>query len=274
MTKLKIFIFLLLVAGSMHAQKRDSIKISNNLVLYGSEDISIDDSSFTDDKSGKGGFENGVRSGEWKFYYTDKKLWKTGVFKKGKEEGEWKIYYRNGNLREITYYSNGIENGENTYYNENGKVRFKSHYENGMIEGKRTEFYESGKIKRYDEFVNGKKQGKCISYYESGQKESEEFYNNDRSEKYAGFSEDGILAEEKFNDSKGNSAEIKYHKNGKVFMKRIYNGLYLQEASFFDSNGNQLDSGTFKDGNGVLNIYNTNGILIRKLEFVNGRTKK
>lgn len=40
-----------------------------------------------------------------------------------------------------------------------------------------------------------------------------------------------------------------------------------------DINGKKLDVGTFVNGNGIINIYNEDGTLIKTVEFLNGKRK-
>lgn len=109
-------LFLLFSFNFVISQTRDSIKISNNLTIYESDRITIDDSSFVDRKSGEGNYFQNLKVGEWKYYYTDKNLWQKGFYKSDIKEGQWKTYFRNTKLREVVNYLNGKRDGEQLTY--------------------------------------------------------------------------------------------------------------------------------------------------------------
>ena len=49
---------------------------------------------------------NGLREGEWKWYYDNGKLKRTSIYKHGKKNGKTVYYYKNGKKRmEITFYN-------------------------------------------------------------------------------------------------------------------------------------------------------------------------
>ena len=44
----------------------------------------------------KGNFINGLKDGEWKFFYNNSNLWKKGNFKDDLKDGYWITKYENG----------------------------------------------------------------------------------------------------------------------------------------------------------------------------------
>ena len=62
-----------------------------------------------------------------------------------------------------------------------------------------------------------------------------------------------------------------YYHNGRLACKVEYhNGKLMNVISYFDKNGNILDKGSIKDGNGILKEYDENGRLIKETIFNKG----
>jgi antitoxin component YwqK of YwqJK toxin-antitoxin module len=65
-----------------------------------------------------------------------------------------------------------------------------------------------------------------------------------------------------------------YHKNGQIYQIILYKKYRAMEIlSCFDGNGNPLDKGTLKNGNGTINEYDIDGTLIKQVNYVDGREK-
>ncbi|MFT7035719.1 MAG: antitoxin component YwqK of YwqJK toxin-antitoxin module [Cyclobacteriaceae bacterium] len=92
-------------------------------------------------------------------------------------------------------------------------------------------------------------EGDFQSYYKTGEKWINRSYINGKKE----------------------GLEIFYHRNGKVWTKREYsNGRLLNILLLQNENGNPLDAGTLKAGNGKLFIYDKTGNKIEERKYVNG----
>jgi antitoxin component YwqK of YwqJK toxin-antitoxin module len=60
-----------------------------------------------------------------------------------------------------------------------------------------------------------------------------------------------------------------YHKNGKIFAEYEYvYGLLFNVKTLKTKKGKNLEVGTFKDGWGVLNVYDKKGNLIKKSKYM------
>lgn len=60
-----------------------------------------------------------------------------------------------------------------------------------------------------------------------------------------------------------------YHKNGKIFAEYEYvYGLLFNVKTLKTKKGKNLEIGTFKDGWGVLNVYDKKGKLIKKSKYM------
>ncbi len=63
---------------------------------------------------------NGLREGEWKWYYPDGKLKRTSIYKKGKKNGKTIYYYPNGKKRSEIYFVDD-KNIRQISWDKNGK---------------------------------------------------------------------------------------------------------------------------------------------------------
>lgn len=222
----------------------------------------------------------------------------TGLYRKGKREGKWSLFRSSSkklplewDKDEVTEYSNGlkngtqiryrglemdtfmvthfvndVENGTGKIYNVNYPYNLKEVYmaKNG-IQLLLKEFYDNGKphylfndttlngmqlkyIQSYDEegylsqtgfFVNDSiQQGNWIEYYKTGKIKSFASYHN------------GLL-----------EGTYKYfHDNGQLWTEQTYvHGKTMEIISNLDRNGNPMDKGTLKNGNGTILLYDENG---------------
>ena len=80
---------------------------------------------------GKGKTENGIKVGEWKYYYFGGELEYVGKYINGKETGEWKCFYENGQLEYFGRYKDGRKTGEWIYYDEIGGLLAIVQFKNG-----------------------------------------------------------------------------------------------------------------------------------------------
>ena len=111
-------------------------------------------------------------------------------------------------------------------------------------------FFFDGSLKIDAVTMNGKKQGIYKTYYSNGKKQCDCNYNK----------------------GKQDSLSVMYFENGQIWTERLYrNGQLWTVLSNFDKNGHSHETGTLKDGNGSLNIYNENGTLEEIQYFKNGK---
>jgi len=54
---------------------------------------------------------NGIKHGDYNYYYETGELWQRGDYKNGELDGLWKIYYREGALKQKINYINGSREG-------------------------------------------------------------------------------------------------------------------------------------------------------------------
>ena len=95
-------------------------------------------------KLARGPLIDGMREGQWTYWYQYGQKHEQGSFRAGERHGEWKRWYQNGKLRSVSHYLNGTRHGS-----------FVSHQRDGAL-------FESG------EFVHGRRQGSWIKQYPGG----------------------------------------------------------------------------------------------------------
>lgn len=159
-----------------------------------------------------------------------------------------------------------IENRDNfdvlTFeYDSAGKLSKKTFttIKNKIQYEKVTEYFSNGNLAReyfyyiLDKKVYGKPQADSTyyEYYESG----------------------GIRTRGFFVKGKENGQTIRYYQNGNVETEMNYVDGKLMTIKCFDMNGNALDIGAFKDGNGTLVIYK-DGVKKGSCEYKNGNLLK
>ena len=80
-----------------------------------------------------GKYSSDKETGEFKFYERISGLLShTGEYKNGIKEGNWKFYYPSGKLKVHNLYSNGSRNGIAIAYNEKGAIIEKAEYQNNV----------------------------------------------------------------------------------------------------------------------------------------------
>lgn len=66
--------------------------------------------------------KEGMRHGEWRYYYNNGQLWSLGVYDHGKMNGKKEVYWPNGNLRYKGQFLNDQKSGMWTFYDEEGNI--------------------------------------------------------------------------------------------------------------------------------------------------------
>jgi len=175
-----------------------------------------------------------VRDGHWSFYYEDGILGTEIEYDRGLKI-EKKIYYKGSvNIKEFITYKNGFEDSVITYFkNGNVKTSYSCGYLNKklVVNGIYKSFHENGNLAYSTTENYGDRFGITEWFYENGKLKTR--------------------------------AEYKYEKNNSE-------GLRWNIIELRDPNGNVLDKGTLKDGNGTWKIYDKFGVLKEINTYENG----
>ena len=206
-------------------------------------------------KSTETNYKAGLKNGkEINFIYNDTITFMT--FVNGQIHGITKTFY--------PYYPHKLQNLCNAIngkiwviesYYESGQLKIK--YNDTIIKGKLykhfIEYYEMGNLKGTGYYLNGEQKfGRWTYYYENGNIESITNYKNDMIDGYDKY----------------------YYDNGQLWTERIYkNDKLMNVNSIYNKRGENLNIGTIKDGNGILNVYDEDGKLSKINEYISGEKK-
>lgn len=200
-------------------------------------------------------YEKGIRTGEWKYYYDNGALEKSGNYENGKRIGEWKWFDKQGKVTGILNYDKGIS--ENYY--QNGKLKSK-----GKNVSSLDKYNETGDFEFYNEFTsnleaveslkNGKQVGKSITYgsneepieignYENGKLNGEykKYYYNYLQNAEKKYPKETLKVKGYFKDGKETGEWNYYYENGKIYLIGTYeNGAEIGEWKYYDEKGNLI----------------------------------
>jgi len=163
-------------------------------------------------------------------------------------------YHKNGTIFfDNIFIKNKLMYQKTFYYNKD-YYEIETITKNTKPKKKNIEYFNyNNNLLKKEQKIDGKHEGKSIEYYENNIVKCITNYNN----------------------GKKNGNFIVYHTNGKVFFNATYlNGKLIKINRLCDDKGNNLEVGTFKDGNGIQNIYDNDGNLIEYYHYKNGKRKK
>ena len=210
--------------------------------------------TYRDDK--KEGIWITYESSQYKppFWWTKKSQteYKNGL-KHGKE-----IYFRGYNAENldtiaIIQYKDGIETGVGKVWHYNYPFKLKEVY-SATLDGQpflSERYYDNGdlEIKYIDTIISNKSYFYFIEYYENGIIKSTGYFHNNNID----------------------STYRKFHTNGQLFLEEEYrDGKLWNVNAIKNFKGKDRKIGDFKDGNGLLNVYDENGKRIKTIKYIDG----
>ncbi|GGG33442.1 hypothetical protein GCM10011344_37880 [Dokdonia pacifica] len=222
--------------------------------------------------------DKGERINTWKFFFDNKQLKREETYKNNNITGEVIVYFRDGNIHKKIKYSKKGKYRVERIFNKQGKKVAIQNYSYYKEDGKWIKYYEkTQKIQSEANYKDGKKNGKYIIYAINGIKMKEENYKDGKLHgKSMNYYKNGNPREEKiYNMNVPVGKYISYYENGivKSILEYGENRKILNLIEANDSDGNPLDKGTLKDGNGVYYEYDNNGKIKRTYEVVNGNRR-
>ncbi len=177
--------------------------------------------------------------------------------KENKPVGKVKDYYSTGELQGECYLSFFDPNSKDVldslciWYNKNGNISQTANFDNGILSGEYKTFHDSGELSTIGNYLNDNRIGEWKSYYLDGSIYTIKNYN-----------EEGLL----------NGEWRHYYQDGQLKTKLLFkNNLLMEVLDCRDPLGYQLEIGSFKNGNGVVNIYDDLGFLAEKATFEEGK---
>ncbi len=111
----------------------------------------------------KGSYKDGLRTGEWVYFYSDGSKEMEGYFNKDKPDREWIWYYKNGNKKRVENYLSGKLEGEYIEFDSAENVILQGEYFDDVRIGKWV--YNVGDIIEEGNYELGEKDGNWTHYY-------------------------------------------------------------------------------------------------------------
>lgn len=198
-----------------------------------------------------GFFENGKKSGDWKYYYYTGDLEKSCSYVNDKMEGKFEYYYDKNRLNVEGFYKNGLKTGVWTWYTNQGKRDMSGNFKDGKQDGNWTYWHPTGELSYTAQYKEDKKHGTWSYFYKNGAKfKTGNFSNDEKNGKWETWYENGILLMTgDYQNGKEEGEWLNYWENGKLknrttFKKGELNG---QWESYFPTGKMKL-VGFYKNG--------------------------
>lgn len=219
--------------------------------------------------------EDSIPNGRYLVRYQNKTIMQ-GKAKNGKMDGEWTSYYNNNQKKIEGRYIDGDPHGEWIRYSKTGKVLAKFQYNRGRKIGHWQGYFTQSYIKGIDIVYNPDgSPAQSIQYFPSGiialnheytkQGSSTKidrayYYENFKLFEYSPVVNNELVGEyQLFHDNGVNWATIQYEKNQPVNVLEMHS-----------KGGMPRKNNEFRDGNGVLIEYYSNGNTFRRTSYKNG----
>lgn len=226
------------------------------------------------DENGNAIYQNG--EGHVIYYYENTQVSSKINLLGDKRQGLCTWYYDNGNLKEQSNYNNGQLSGNYQFYFQNGGIKEKGNRINGKTEGMVEYYFPNGKLLGRVKFANNNILSPEVFYDETGKT-----ILSNGSGTFISLNNLGTVEFKcnYLNNCRDGKAEW-YYENGQLSQAAIYKysdadkpfGLRWEVLEVNDKNGNPMDKGTLKDGNGTWISYDDQGKATVN-EYVNGRIK-
>jgi antitoxin component YwqK of YwqJK toxin-antitoxin module len=210
-------------------------------------------------KNGKvrseGFVKNNEKDGIFKKWSKDGILIEKFEIQNNKRDGITECWFENGAKKSETYYENGLKQGKYKAWYSNRKLMLEGKFDADERTGEWNIYSNEGNWKK-DNYRNGKLNGFSFEYIVEEKDTSYivgQYKNGKESGLWKWFDNDSLLTESLlYKNGSGNGEHILYHKNGRIKSK----GIILNEKP-----------------DGIFNMYDSNGVRIKKMVFENGILK-
>jgi uncharacterized protein len=248
-----------------------------------------------------GEFENGRRVGKWITYFPGTKTVESETLYDGlgNKTGEWKFYYENKRVARIEKYENDIPVGTWEEFFPNRALSKRKEYALGLPIGAYIENHANGNVSVQGQYLNGVKDGLWKSHFPEGKIYSIGEYKNDlKTGLWKYFNKIGILiAEGEYTLGSENGQWFYYYDGGQLKSVGSYflgfedgtwglfydnkqltqeefwtNGRLNNIGDYFSYDGSRtLEKGSLKDGNGTRITYYVDGNRESEGSYVSGK---
>lgn len=238
----------------------------------------------------KGQLSNGLKNGEWRFFYPNQNLHFEGGFINDKKQGAWTFFNEKGEAHTHAHFYNDEIDSLKIYFEDGLKVS-QEHFNNGAFTGISEYFYPNGTRSAY--LKKGKEKTTYRSFHENGTPKfvtvdwfnkktdtTKVYYSNGQLKERLSFYKSILLAVgETHNENgaplkngnfqNGKGSVIRYYDNGQPKSVANYNaGQKHGIAQFYFDNGQIKEAGMFSKGRkiGIWKYYSESGDLLESVE--------
>lgn len=165
-----------------------------------------------------------------------------------------RLLFSKSEISEMHEYHHGVVLGEIKMYHDNGTIARIYHVKDGLKHGTEIDYYDlqDGKgvltPKLSLNWVNGKVQGISKTWYPNGKQESQREMNNNE--------KNGLLTA--------------WYSDGSVMLIEEYEKDKLMKGEYY-LRGEKLPVSEVKNGKGTATIFNSEGDLVRKIQYNSGK---
>ena len=200
----------------------------------------------------KGNYRRGKREGKWKFFFEKNgALSSRGLYLSGKKQGRWEEFWPGGQTKSRGAYLEGGKAGLWINLDSAGRIQSRNSCFEPNDTGTYVSYYPQDSIFKQYTCIRGKRAGLYLVKSPKGGLLEKGHYN-------AGHRKEGLWRA--------------WHVNGAQKYHEYYaNGLRHGTSRSWDSLGNQLSQGDFREGTGELKRYRSNGVLLAKEPYVKGK---
>ena len=258
--RILLSIFILFSVGHIQAQQVVQIKIQVNSDLTILTDVTADADS--------------IPNGRYLVIYKNKTRVK-GQTKLGKMSGFWTTYYANGQQKIKGRYVEGKPHGEWILWGIQGDVQAKFQYNQGERIGHWQGYYYNHS-KAIDIVFDPKgRPNQCIQYYYDDIIALNHEYSYDKKNTKATLSyyykNYNLFHYEQLTNNEYDGDYILYHSNGLIWEKFQYEkGKIFAISNFNTAGGRPRNNDDFRNGEGVLNRYYSNGDIYTRTTYKKG----
>jgi antitoxin component YwqK of YwqJK toxin-antitoxin module len=196
--------------------------------------------------------KEGRQHGKWVKYHAGTEVIRyTGQFENGIPTGEFKYYYATGKLRTIaTYEKNGTVCYTVSYFG-NGNKHAEGNYINKLKDGKWLFYDGYNNIIAIDYYLKDKKQGVCTTFLQTGEKIEEITFNNDiPNGRWVRYYKNGKMQfEGSLENDNWQGSFVFYNLDGsKIASGKYEQNLRIGDWIFYDEEGKMIKVVTYKNG--------------------------
>lgn len=163
------------------------------------------------------------------------------------------------------------EHVEKTYY-PNGGIESEVTFWGGKMDGKAVWYYEHGTIRMQLEYEKGRLQGPCVRYFRNGKEDVRCSYCRDTLDgEYLQFDEEGWLSERYlYKMGRKNGKYECYHDGEQLKIEGYYSDDQFDgDWTYYDINGFVVGKAHFMKGKGILEYYDDQNRVRRRVSYDN-----